>query len=78
METDKENDSTMASDDEANTTDQLLDSTYNLKPPSMAYGKSPVGKKSSYLFIEPYDRCYDLLLLLCKLEIPQFSALLKN
>merc|ERR1719219_3100076 len=46
VETDKENDSTMASDEEVNTTDQLLDSTYNLKPPSMAYGKSPVGSRS--------------------------------
>ena len=46
METDKENDSTMATDDEVNTTDQLLDSTYNLKPRSIAYGESPVGKNS--------------------------------
>merc|ERR1711997_938903 len=46
VETDKENDSTMASDDEANTTDQLLDSTYNLKPASVMYGKSPIGLRS--------------------------------
>ena len=65
METDKENDSTMATDDEVNTTDQLLDSTYNLKPPSMAYGKSPVGKKSSYLFIEPYDMIDALIYFFC-------------
>ena len=44
VETDKENDSTMASDGEVNTTDQLLDSTYNLKPASVMYGKSPIGK----------------------------------
>ena len=44
VETDKENDSTMASDtEEQNTTDQLLDSTYNLKPASVMYGKSPIG-----------------------------------
>merc|ERR1711964_88535 len=46
VETDKENDSTMASDSEQNTTDQLLDSTYNLKPPSLQYGKSPIGVRS--------------------------------
>lgn len=46
VETDKENDSSMVSDGEQNTTDQLLDSTYNLKPASMMYGKSPIGKRS--------------------------------
>ena len=47
VETDKENDSLMASEGEEmtqNTTDQLLDSTYNLKPASVMYGKSPKGK----------------------------------
>ena len=44
VETDKENDSNMLSDGEENTTDQLLDSTYNLMPPSVAHGKSPLGK----------------------------------
>ena len=44
VETDKENDSSMVSDGEQNTTDQLLDSTYNLKPASVMYGKSPKGK----------------------------------
>ena len=44
VETDKENDSTMASDDEANTTDQLLDSTYNLGTTNAA---SIIGKSYS-------------------------------
>ena len=43
VETDKENDSTMASEGEENTTDQLLDSTY-LKPISEVYNKSPIGE----------------------------------
>ena len=43
VETDKENDSSMVSEDEQNTTDQLLDSTYN-KPVGVMYGKSPLGK----------------------------------
>jgi len=46
VETDKENDSTMASDGEENTTDQLLDSTYNLKLPSTHYAQSPIGSRS--------------------------------
>merc|ERR1719309_298605 len=43
VETDKENDSNMVSDGEENTTDQLLDSTYHLKPAHMI--KSP-GSRS--------------------------------
>ena len=39
VETDKENDSNMLSDGEENTTDQLLDSTYQLNPAHMT--KSP-------------------------------------
>ena len=56
VETDKENDSSMVSDGEQNTTDQLLDSTYN-KPASVMYGKSPMGKTTSFLMnkeIEEY------------------------
>ena len=45
VETDKENDSNMASDDEKNTTDQLLDSTYHLNPVHSLNAKSP-GKVS--------------------------------
>merc|ERR1719278_2510279 len=45
VETDKENDSSMVSEDEQNTTDQLLDSTYN-KPVGVMYGKYPIGARS--------------------------------
>ena len=42
VETDKENDSNMLSDGEENTTDQLLDSTYQLNPAHLtkSLGKS--------------------------------------